>query len=160
MARHSEYLLNDWTNTIPKQTFKYGHEKHSKFFFFSFIFISWRLVILQYCSGFCHTLTWISHGFTCVRHPDPPLPPPSPPDPSGSSQCTRSKQNIVNSKVIPQHYKEFYYLEFLLKAWHHTVVIIEIKLTYIFYSISLMFIEMTLDSTEYPECLVHLIFSS
>ena len=33
--------------------------------------------ILQYCSGFCHTLTWISHGFTCVPHPDPPsrLPP-------------------------------------------------------------------------------------
>ena len=25
-----------------------------------------------YCSGFCHTLTWISHGFTCVPHPDPP----------------------------------------------------------------------------------------
>ena len=25
--------------------------------FFSFIFISWRLISLQYCSGFCHTLT-------------------------------------------------------------------------------------------------------
>ena len=52
------------------------------FFFFSFIFISWRLITLQYCSGFCHTLTWFSHGFTCVPHPDPPsrLPPhPIPP---------------------------------------------------------------------------------
>ena len=29
----------------------------SKYFFFSFIFISWRLITLQYCSGFCHTLT-------------------------------------------------------------------------------------------------------
>ena len=47
------------------------------YFIFSFIFISWRLITLQYCSGFCHTLTWISHGFTCVPHPDPPsrLPP-------------------------------------------------------------------------------------
>ena len=27
------------------------------FFFFSFIFISWRLITLQYYSGFCHTLT-------------------------------------------------------------------------------------------------------
>ena len=36
------------------------------------IFISWRLITLQYCSGFCHTLTWISHGFTCIPHPDPP----------------------------------------------------------------------------------------
>ena len=48
-------------------------------FFFSFpiIFISWRLITLQHCSGFCHTLTWISHGFTCVPHPNPPshLPP-------------------------------------------------------------------------------------
>ena len=45
--------------------------------FFSFIFISWRLITLQYCSGFCHTLTWISHGVTCVPHPEPPshLPP-------------------------------------------------------------------------------------
>ena len=52
---------------------------YSFFFSFSFpfIFISWRLITLQYCSGFCHTLTRISHGFTCVPHPDPPsrLPP-------------------------------------------------------------------------------------
>ena len=40
--------------------------------FFPFIFISWRLITLQYCSGFCHTLTWTSHGFTCIPHPDPP----------------------------------------------------------------------------------------
>ena len=42
------------------------------FLFFPFIFISWKLIRLQYCSVFCHTLTWISHGFTCVPHPDPP----------------------------------------------------------------------------------------
>ena len=44
----------------------------SFFFFFPFIFISCRLITLQYCSGFCHTLTWISHGFTCVPHPEFP----------------------------------------------------------------------------------------
>ena len=33
----------------------------SFFFFLIFIF-----------SGFCHTLKWNSHGFTCVPHPDPP----------------------------------------------------------------------------------------
>ena len=37
----------------------------------SFIFI--YLFILIYCSGFYHTLTWISHGFTCVPVPDPPF---------------------------------------------------------------------------------------
>ena len=42
------------------------------FFFFPFIFISWRLITLWYCSGFCHTLTWINRGFTCFPHPDPP----------------------------------------------------------------------------------------
>ena len=47
---------------------------HSIIILFTFIFfsISWKLITLQYCSGFCHTLTWISHGFTCFPHPDPP----------------------------------------------------------------------------------------
>ena len=49
-------------------------------FFFPIIFISWRLITLQYCSGFCHTLTWISHGFTYVPHPE--LPSHLPPHPS------------------------------------------------------------------------------
>ena len=46
--------------------------EYPEWHFFSFIFISWRLITLQYCSGFCHTLTWISHGFTCIPHPDNP----------------------------------------------------------------------------------------
>ena len=37
-----------------------------------YFFISWRLITLQYYSGFCHTLTWISHEVTCVPHPNPP----------------------------------------------------------------------------------------
>ena len=41
--------------------------KDQWFFFFNFFFISWRLITLQYCSGFCHTLKWISHGFTCLE---------------------------------------------------------------------------------------------
>ena len=40
--------------------------------FFKFIYFNLRLITLQYCSGFCHTLTWISHGCTCVSHPEPP----------------------------------------------------------------------------------------
>ena len=43
----------------------------------SFFFLNWKPITLQYCSGFCHTLTWISHGCPCVPHPEPPshLPP-------------------------------------------------------------------------------------
>ena len=52
-------------------------------FFFPFIFISWRLITLQYCSGFFHTLTWITRGFTCVPHPDPPSRLPLHPTPLG-----------------------------------------------------------------------------
>ena len=40
--------------------------------FLKFIYFNWRLITLQYCSGFCHTLTWITHGCTCVPHPEPP----------------------------------------------------------------------------------------
>ena len=36
------------------------------FFFFFVSYFNWRLIALQYCGGFCHILTWISHGWTCV----------------------------------------------------------------------------------------------
>ena len=42
------------------------------FFFYLCIYFNWRLITLQYCSGFCHIFTWISHGCTCVPHPEPP----------------------------------------------------------------------------------------
>ena len=42
-----------------------------------FLNVNWRLITLQYCDGFYHAFTWISHGCTCVPHPEPPfhLPP-------------------------------------------------------------------------------------
>ena len=45
---------------------------NSNLIFFSFIFISWRLITSQHFSGFWHTLTWISHGVPCITHSDPP----------------------------------------------------------------------------------------
>ena len=41
-------------------------------FFFKFIYFNWRLITLQYCGSFCQTFTGISHGCTCVPHPEPP----------------------------------------------------------------------------------------
>ena len=48
--------------------------RHSffKILFIFKIYLNWRLITLQYCGGFCHTLTWISHGSTCVPHPETP----------------------------------------------------------------------------------------
>ena len=48
-----------------------------------FIYFNWRLITLQYCSGFCHTMTWISHGCTCVPYPEPPSHLPPHPIPQG-----------------------------------------------------------------------------
>ena len=51
-----------------KETEKWlGSEQWYFLFFFSFLFC-----LFYFFSGFCHTLTWISHGFTCVPHPIPP----------------------------------------------------------------------------------------
>ena len=33
-------------------------------------YFNWRLITLQYCSGFYHTLTLNSHGCTCIPHPE------------------------------------------------------------------------------------------
>ena len=45
-------------HTLAYQVTIYSHDKQAlHIFFFPFIFISWRLITLQYCSGFCHTLT-------------------------------------------------------------------------------------------------------
>ena len=72
----------DWFDLLAAQgTLKSLLQHHSSkasvlwqsaFFFFFLIFI---------CSGFCHTLKWNSHGFTCVPHPEPPPHHPPPPLP-------------------------------------------------------------------------------
>ena len=43
------------------------------FFLCVFIYLNWRIITLQYHCGFCHPVTWISHGYTCVPHPEHPL---------------------------------------------------------------------------------------
>ena len=70
MQDNGTHRFNPWVRKIPWS--REWKPTPLFFFFFSFIFIRWRLITLQYCSGFCHTLTWISHGFTCVPYPEPP----------------------------------------------------------------------------------------
>ena len=56
------FLCSCWL-IVFHETFKISLRKNfdSIFFldFFPFIFISWRLITLQYYSGFCHTFIWI-----------------------------------------------------------------------------------------------------
>ena len=49
----------------------------SCFLFFFLNFFHLFILVGDYRGGFCHTLIWISHGLTCVPHPESPslLPP-------------------------------------------------------------------------------------
>ena len=51
---------------MSKNQLPYCQPGGKHFFFLILIFY------FLYCSGFCHTLKWNSHGFTCAPHPDPP----------------------------------------------------------------------------------------
>ena len=51
-------------------------------FIFQLFVSNWRIIALQYCDGFCHISTRISHRYTYV----PSLPPPTPSHPSRVSQ--------------------------------------------------------------------------
>ena len=63
-----------------------------------FIYFNWRLITLQYCGGFCHTLTRISHGCTCVPHPEPPshIPPHPIPQDHPSAPALRTLPHASN----------------------------------------------------------------
>ena len=67
------------------------------YFTFKIIFLvyfNWRLITLQYCSCFCHTLTWICHECTCV------------PDSAPSRVCMeQAERNISKAMRIKQQYK-------------------------------------------------------
>ena len=52
--------------TVNRHSLLYLSYTQQTFYFYFFI------IIFFYCSGFCHTLKWNSHGFTCVPHSDPP----------------------------------------------------------------------------------------
>ena len=75
-CRASLSITNSWSllKLMSIESVMPSNQLIAAFFFFpSFIYISWRLIALHYCSGFCHTLAWISHGCTCVPIPIAPL---------------------------------------------------------------------------------------
>ena len=71
------------TDSIPRSGRSPGEEGATFSSVLFLIYFNWRLIALQYCGGFCHTLTWIRHGCTCVPHPEPPSHLPPHPIPQG-----------------------------------------------------------------------------
>ena len=64
------FLLASWESNELDDTEDLNTNKTLSFF--KLIYFNWKLITLQYCGGSCHTLTWISHGCTCIPHPEPP----------------------------------------------------------------------------------------
>ena len=65
---------------------------------FFFNIFNWRIIALQYCAGFCHTSTWISHRYRHVPSLVNLHSPPTPSCPSRSSQSTRLNSLLSQSK--------------------------------------------------------------
>ena len=88
---YSQRFVNSWKFPPNLSGQFFPQPKNSFVFFFFFN-----------CSGFCHTLKWNSHGFTCVPHPDPPSHLPLHPIPLGlpsfSYTCTR-RYSAPDSKL-------------------------------------------------------------
>ena len=90
-------------------------------FFFNLFYFNWRLITLQYCSGFCHTLIWISHGCTCIPHPERPshLPPHSTPQghPSAPALSTFSHASNLDWRSV-SHMIIYMFQCYSLKSSH------------------------------------------
>ena len=80
--------------------FKKINYQEKAFIYYYYFLISWRLITLQYYSGFCHTLTWISLGYTCIPHPDPPSHLPLHPIPLGQGEGGMFQENSIQEKAF------------------------------------------------------------
>ena len=68
-----------------------------------------KKIFFFYCSGFCHTLKWISHGFTCVPHPDPPSHLPLHPIPLGLPSAPGPSACLVHPTWVGDLFQELLY---------------------------------------------------
>ena len=96
-------VTKSWTWLIDEHTHTHFNKVKLSIFlylFILFIYFSWRLIILQYWSGFCHTLTWISHGYTCIPHPDPPSHLPLHPIPLGLGSAKIVNLNLTSNVLF------------------------------------------------------------
>ena len=109
-----------------------------------------HFILFFICSEFCHTLKWISHGFTCVPHPDPPSHLPLHPLPLGFPSAPGPSACLMHPTWAGDLFHPRYYTCFdavLLKhptlAFSHRV---QKSVLYICVSFSILHIGLSLPS--------------
>ena len=116
-------------------------------------YFNWRLFTLQYCSGFCHTLKWISLGCTRVHHPGllsylPPHPIlqgyPSAPTLSALFQALNLDWRSVSHMVI--------YMFQCYSLNHHTLI--KKSVLYIYVSFAILHIGSSFSSVQFSHSVV------
>ena len=65
-------VRHSWGTFTQPENINYSRSGESDHFFLFFFNLFYFYFFIFICTGFCHTLKWNSHGFTCVPHPDPP----------------------------------------------------------------------------------------
>ena len=133
-----------------------------KTFFFSFIFISWRLITLQYCSGFCHILTWISHGFTCAPHPDPPSHLPLHPIPLSLPSAPVLSTCLMHPTWADDLFHPWYYTCFNAILIEHPTLSfshrVDKSVLYICVSFSVLYMGLSLPSFKLPYICISILY--
>ena len=143
-------MLDHDLQTKWQRLFKVQQSWGFYLFFFPFIFISQRLISLQYCSGFCHTLTWISRGFTRVPHPDPPSHLPLHPIPLGLPSAPAPSTRLMHPAWAGDLFHPWWYTCFnTVLSEHPTLAFshrVQKSVLYICVSFSVLHIGLSLPS--------------
>ena len=87
-------VTHEWKNSSKNKWMT------SSFSFFNLIFFKWRIIVLQYCVGFCHILTWISHRSIRLLPPETLLPSPSQPS-SYAYETLLEFSLVLSSGLLP-----------------------------------------------------------
>ena len=92
------------------------------FLIYYFFIFNWRISTLQYCDGFCHTATWISHRHIYVfplLNPDSHLPPQLIPSGCHRTPALRAMHHTSNSHWLSILHMVMYMFQcYTLKSSH------------------------------------------
>ena len=87
-------------------------------------------ITLQYCGGFCHTFTWVSHGCTCFPHPDPTSHLPPHPIPQGhpSAPALSTLSHCIEPGLVIYFHMVIYMFQcYSLKSSHPCLLLQSLK---------------------------------